>query len=45
MPMQPKIQKNYQISLINENFEPGKQDVFVGPVFYNVYHELSSNDE
>ena len=39
-----KIEKVYQTSVTNENVEPGKQDIPIDPVFYNVHHEFSFND-
>ena len=39
-----KIEKVYQISVTDENVEPGKQDVPIDPVSHNVHHELSFND-
>ena len=43
MPAQPKTEKIYQFSIINENLEQGKQET-PDLVSYNVHHELFNDD-
>ena len=42
--IQPKIEKAYQTSVSDENFEPVKHDALTDPMSYNIHHEPFNDD-